>query len=96
MTALRLYLSAQTPQSGTSGQADDEDQRAEEPDEGEAIGLVDAHLAEVGGQQREDLATPMLSTRLVTQNTATGIRQSCAGRASVRDPVKGRSGTTEA
>ena len=37
-------------------QPDDEDQRAEEPDEGEPVRLVDAHLAQVRGQQREDLA----------------------------------------
>ena len=44
------------------GQADDEDQRAEEPDERQAVRLVDAHLAEVRRQQGEDLATPMPST----------------------------------
>jgi len=40
--------------------------------------------------------TPLPSARLVNQNPADGIRQSCPGRASVRDPVMGRSGTTEA
>ena len=36
--------------------ADDEDQRAEDADEGETILLGHAHLAQVGREQREDLA----------------------------------------
>ena len=35
---------------------DDEDQGAEDPDEREPLAVRDAHLAEVGRQQREDLA----------------------------------------
>ena len=38
--------------------ADHEDQRAEDADEGETILLGDAHLAQVGRKQREDLADP--------------------------------------
>ena len=56
MTALRLYLSAQTPQSGTSGMPTTKIERAEQPDEREPVRLGDAHLAQVGRQEREDLA----------------------------------------
>ena len=35
---------------------DDEDQRAEDPDEEQPVLVGDAHLAQVGRQQREDLA----------------------------------------
>ena len=56
MTTLRLYLSAQAPHSGTSGMPDDEDQGAEDADEREPLAVRDAHLAQVGRQQREDLA----------------------------------------
>ena len=93
MTALRLYLSAQTPHSGTSGSADDEDERAEQADEREAIRLGDAHLAQVGADSAKIWLTPSPSTIDVIQKTPTRIRQSC-GRARRAGRGRGRMGAT--
>ena len=71
MTALRLYLSAQTPQSGTSGMPTTKISGREQPDEREPIGLGHAHLAEVGRRNEKTWLTPRPSTIDVSQKTTT-------------------------
>ena len=56
MTTFRLYLSAQTPHSGTSGSPSTNTSDAVQADEREPVRVRDAELAQVGGQQREHLA----------------------------------------
>jgi hypothetical protein len=56
MTGLpRVLVGPDAPQRNER-RPDDEDQGREQPDELEALGLGHAHLAEVGRQEREDLA----------------------------------------
>ena len=56
MTALRLYLSAHTPHSGTSGSPTTKISELYRPDERDPVRLGDAELAQVRRQQGEHLA----------------------------------------
>ena len=56
MTTLRLYLSAQAPHSGTSGIPTTKISALKMPMNASRSCCGDAHLAQVGRQQREDLA----------------------------------------
>ena len=56
MTTLRLYLSAHAPHSGTSGMPTTKIRALKIPTNARRSAVRDAHLAQVGRQQREDLA----------------------------------------
>ena len=56
MTALRLYLSAHTPHSGTSGIPTTKIRALNRPTNASRSAAGDAHLAQVGREEREDLA----------------------------------------
>ena len=56
ITALRLYLSAQTPHSGTSGIPRTNSSALNSPTNGEAIRVRDPERSQLRGQQGEDLA----------------------------------------
>ena len=81
MTALRLYLSAQTPHSGTSGAPTMKIRELNRPTKARRSAGAHAHLAQVDRHEREDLADARPSTIDTVQNTATRTRQSWVGRA---------------
>ena len=82
ITTLRLYLSAQAPQSGTMGAPTTKISELNRPTNASRSVCCHAHLPQVGRQQREDLVlTPIPSTIEVIQKIATSTRQSCRGRA---------------
>ena len=80
MTTLRLYLSAQTPHSGTSGMPTTKISALNSPTNASRSVVRHAHLAQVGRQQREDLADAEALDHRGDPEDATRMRQSWAGR----------------
>ncbi len=80
MTALRLYLSAHTPHSGTSGRPTTKISELYRPMKAIRSASGTPSSRRYAGRRANTWLTPMPSTSCVIQNTATGMRQSWRGR----------------
>ena len=90
MTALRLYLSAQTPHSGTSGAPTMKIRELNRPTNASRSAGGDAHLAQVDRDEGEDLADargPRPSTR--SRTPPPGRASPAWGAGESRDTVGG-------
>ncbi len=98
MTALRLYLSAQTPHSGTSGIPTTKTSALKSPMNASRSASATPIWRRYAGRSAKTWLTPRPSTIEVTQKTATRTRQSWAGReggteGAVRAPGSGIGGS---
>ncbi len=80
ITAFRLYLSAHTPHSGTSGSPTTKTSELNSPMNASRSVCATPICPRYDGSRAKIWLTPIASTMEVTQKTATGTRQSWAAR----------------